>query len=451
VAQVDENAVADALDGLVGRGVIEDDVRGLATELWLAPSSAVSACTPGSGSQRAPRKSSSRKWAATRSVAGIPRMGRIGRSHPKNGHGRNKKIPSGFAGRWQDVSVPATAPSFPPHQIPPPTRRFPQPKPETIMKTTMKNSNLTILAAAALAAVVLTSTSARAGIEVTPGHLQGTPTFAVQGTLLAIDEPSSMDTTTTFINGPAGPDWTDDADDGFSVLTGAQIAINEWRAGMWEPDGTPDTGDNVSYMFNKPGKSVTWAFDLPDGSIVHNVWATWFHQGNSGTGHTYTVDEGTPMTFTKTAAAGSTGNLVLQWTAADASVYNSTFQRIFAGPIVVAGGDGFKVTFTQVQSGTYPYIDAVVVDYTIPAGGDIVFTFDRDQKSIDGPTTAIIEVGTTLASWPETCTVPDGATGPVNPGVTVVKDPSVGFDTVTLTVPQAPDTRKFARLKVTVP
>ena len=112
MAQVDENAVADALAGLVGRGVIEDDVRGLATELWLAPSSAVSACTPGSGSQRAPRKSSSRRWAATRSVAEILRIGRIGGNHPKNGHGRKKKIPCGFAGRWQDISDPAKAPPF---------------------------------------------------------------------------------------------------------------------------------------------------------------------------------------------------------------------------------------------------------------------------------------------------------------------------------------------------
>ena len=222
--------------------------------------------------------------------------------------------------------------------------------------------------------MVLAAGKADAAIEVTSGHIVGTPTYAVQGTLQAIDEPSSMDTTTTFIDGPAGPDWAENADDGFSVLTGAKIAINEWRANMWEPDGTPDTGDNVSYMFNKPGESVTWAFDLPDGAIVHNVWATWFHQGNSGTGHTHTYDEGTLTTFTKTAAAGSTGDLVLQWTAADASTYNSPFQRIFAGPIAVAGGDGFVVTFTQVAAG-YPYIDAVVVDYTIPPPSGTIFIF----------------------------------------------------------------------------
>jgi hypothetical protein len=34
--------------------------------------------------------------------------------------------------------------------------------------------------------------------------------------------------------------------------------------------------------------------------------------------------------------------------------------------------------------------------------------------------------------------------------VTVVKNTPTDFDTVTLTVPQAPDAEKFARLKVTV-
>jgi hypothetical protein len=50
--------------------------------------------------------------AATRSVAGILRKGRIGENHPKYGNGCNKKISSLFAGRWQDVSVPANAPPF---------------------------------------------------------------------------------------------------------------------------------------------------------------------------------------------------------------------------------------------------------------------------------------------------------------------------------------------------
>ncbi len=205
--------------------------------------------------------------------------------------------------------------------------------------------------------------SAHAAVIVDGSKVQGTPTYTVQGTLLAIDEPASDDTTTTFIYGPAGPDWPDDSNDGFSVLTGAQIAINEWRSGMWEPDGTPDTGDNVSYMFNKPGQSVMWAFDLPDGAVIHNVYATWAHQGNSGANHAYSYNEGSLETFVR-PAANSTGDLVLQWTAADTDTYNAFFQRIFAGDITVAGGDGFAVTWTQGDGG-YPYVDTVLIDYTV--------------------------------------------------------------------------------------
>ena len=74
----------------------------------------------------------------------------------------------------------------------------------------------------------------------------------------------------------------------------------------------------------------------------------------------------------------------------------------------------------------------------------------RDQASIDGSTAVQIEVGTTLANWPDSYTVPDGAAAN-NPGVTVAKDsPSAGFDTVTLTLVRAPDETKFARLKVNV-
>lgn len=83
------------------------------------------------------------------------------------------------------------------------------------------------------------------------------------------------------------------------------------------------------------------------------------------------------------------------------------------------------------------------------SGGDLAFSFKRKQTSIDGTTTAAIEVGTNLASWPLTYPVPTTAVA-TNPGVTVVKDSPTGFDTVTLTIPRAPDSLKFGRLKVTV-
>jgi len=80
---------------------------------------------------------------------------------------------------------------------------------------------------------------------------------------------------------------------------------------------------------------------------------------------------------------------------------------------------------------------------------DLVFTFQRAQASIDGKTTLAIQVGTNLSTWPDTYKVPDTAQAN-NPGVTVVKNTSVGFDTVTLTVPSTQDVNKFARLVVTL-
>lgn len=82
-------------------------------------------------------------------------------------------------------------------------------------------------------------------------------------------------------------------------------------------------------------------------------------------------------------------------------------------------------------------------------GGDMEFSFVRDQASVEASTGVEIEVGTTLASWPASYTV--GAdTGSSDAGVTVV-DNLDGTDTVTLTLTQAPDLKKFARMVVTIP
>ena len=59
-----------------------------------------------------------------------------------------------------------------------------------------------------------------------------------------------------------------------------------------------------------------------------------------------------------------------------------------------------------------------------------------------------IEVGTELGIWSDVFTV--GAnTASSTAGVTVT-DNNNRTDTITLTVPLAPDTRKFARLKVAI-
>lgn len=88
-------------------------------------------------------------------------------------------------------------------------------------------------------------------------------------------------------------------------------------------------------------------------------------------------------------------------------------------------------------------------------GTSMTLTFKRDRSSIDPKTALSIEVSTDLVGWntaPSPYAVPDADTGGViNPGVTVDADsPVTGIDTVTLTVAQTPDARKFARLKVVI-
>ncbi len=193
--------------------------------------------------------------------------------------------------------------------------------------------------------------------EITPDKIVGTPTYPVVGTLHVVDWPSSMGSS---ISAPAGPDWPEDADDGFKLLSGG-ITPEGNRPG-WEPDGTAVSAQRTGHV-NHGVSTLRWTFALPNGAIIHNVYASFFHQRNSGTGNTYSYDEGTPITMAR-PDRGSVGNLVLKWTASDNTRVDVGFERIFEGPITVGGGDGFALTLTT--GGGIVYIDAVVVDFTIP-------------------------------------------------------------------------------------
>lgn len=224
----------------------------------------------------------------------------------------------------------------------------------------------------AIAAVTLLALAASAGaaVVVTADHIVSSA-YGVTDTLQVVDNPSSTMASGGTFSGPAGPDWAENADDGFALLAGSVI-VGEGNRPGWEPDGTGDdwyAAPRIAYSRNAPNTQMTWSFDLPDASIIHNVYADWRYQTNSGTDHVYSYDEGTPTTLTRPAGA-SGGDLVLQWTSGASTDYNVNFQRLFAGPITVAGGNGFALTFTHGPGGGhYPYVDAVVLDVTLPAGG----------------------------------------------------------------------------------
>lgn len=83
------------------------------------------------------------------------------------------------------------------------------------------------------------------------------------------------------------------------------------------------------------------------------------------------------------------------------------------------------------------------------AGDNFIFTFQRDRAAMTADISLAIEVGTDLGNLSGADVYLVGATtGSSSAGVTVADNGSK--DTVTLTIPRAPDFRKFARLVVIV-
>ena len=111
-------------------------------------------------------------------------------------------------------------------------------------------------------------------------------------------------------------------------------------------------------------------------------------------------------------------------------------------------GDGVTNGLEYVLGGTATTKDIAKLPQFSTSGGNGIFTFIRDQASIDGIATLSIETGSDLSSWPSSYPVPVGAVAN-NPGVTVLKNtPAAGKDTVILSEPMTPSGRRFARLKV---
>jgi autotransporter-associated beta strand protein len=111
-------------------------------------------------------------------------------------------------------------------------------------------------------------------------------------------------------------------------------------------------------------------------------------------------------------------------------------------------GDGVVNGVEYVLGGTATSNDLAKLPAVSTAGGNMVFTFVRDQASIDGITALAIETSSNLADWTTTYPVADGAVTR-NPGVSVTKDEPPGYDTVTLTLPVSDGLLRFFRLRMT--
>ena len=82
------------------------------------------------------------------------------------------------------------------------------------------------------------------------------------------------------------------------------------------------------------------------------------------------------------------------------------------------------------------------------SGGNMVFTFYRDDASETPDVTLTVETGTDLVTWPAVFTI-GPSTAASSPGVSITENGSAP-DTITVTIPQDTNKAKFARLKVTI-
>jgi hypothetical protein len=111
-------------------------------------------------------------------------------------------------------------------------------------------------------------------------------------------------------------------------------------------------------------------------------------------------------------------------------------------------GDGVPNAIEFVLGGDKNTNDLRKLPTVARSGANMTFTFTRDRDSIDPSVSVVIEAGPTLGAWPSVFNVGSN-TASSSAGVTVT-DNGNGTDTIFLTVPRSPDTKKFARLKVAI-
>lgn len=202
----------------------------------------------------------------------------------------------------------------------------------------------------------------------------------------------------------------------FVIDTTAADALS---SGTW-------TLENVSTLTGEYGSTFSVVGFVNAGG---NKWTK-----DIGGGKTYTFDETTGV-LTLASAGG-----YASWAAINA---------IGSTPDQDKDGDGVPNAVEYLLGGDVNTNDLSKLPQSTVSGTNLVFTFQRDVDTT-GAATVTIEVGTTLAAWPDVYSVGANTAGSTNPEVVVTEDSSPGFDTITLTVPMGTATKKFARLKVEV-
>jgi autotransporter-associated beta strand protein len=151
----------------------------------------------------------------------------------------------------------------------------------------------------------------------------------------------------------------------------------------------------------------------------------------------YTVDYSTPGVI----RLGKEGAGYAGWAAVNAPGQN---------PAGDFDGDGVPNAVEYVLGGGKNTIDLAKLPAAATPDGDFVVRFNRAKASKTPDTSVVIEVGTTLASWPDGYLV-GSDTASSAPEVTITPHPTDGdYEVVTLKVARGAAPAKFARLRVAI-
>jgi len=308
-------------------------------------------------------------------------------------------------------------------------------------------------------------------VDWTGGTLNITGTF-VSGSSLRFGDGTGTGLTSGQLNSISATGWSGFGLDGSGFLTATfgggspeiaveQPALTDIANGGSQGFPTVTLGSNTSLTFTIRNTG-TAALNLSGSPLVAV-------SGTNAGDFTVTAVPTTPVTsgggtttFTVQFAPSGAGARSALLTIANSDSDESTFtinvsgtgQTVYdawSGGAVFnsdPNGDGVKSGLAWILGAAGPNVSALDKLPTVStSGGNMILTFKRIQASINANTALTIEVGTTLAAWPTIYTVGADTAGSTV-GVTVAQNtPIAGTDTVTLTVAQSPDAKKFARLK----
>ena len=212
--------------------------------------------------------------------------------------------------------------------------------------------------------------------KIASGHIVGDSVFVV-------NTPGPKELPPTALSA-LGPNWADDSADGFRLVAGG-VGPETQGHSPWEPDGSPQRGQQ---RFAGTGITTSWTFNtvdghchLPDGAVINAIYATWTTRGSSGAKYSYT--EGSNSAWVeKVHETDPHSDLQVKWTDSKYIVRTANFEKLFKGPIVVKGRDGFTLKGQKILGKNTHQTDTILLDVTL--GGH---RSHKSSKKMPTPTT----------------------------------------------------------------